>query len=239
MNLTRITMLSVLIALMLGGAISQAPQRGTGLVYSASGQPLEGVWVQELGTWNGTRTKADAVFSFGLGKPETLLLAKDGFQPRIVTTSGTERPGELRVIMEPSHEASLSIGSCKRQWPGPLRELEIRRAAQLRVTRGGDVDFRGYSATYVKDRTPFSLSSMTGMHVSGLTPTPDWVAGLSGLSVRSIKCGGFEWIDLRGVSALGLESRWVGYSFGHLEYSKVPGNAARVFDAAIDNGCCR
>lgn len=79
---------------------------------------------------------------------------------------------------------------------------------------------------------------MTGVHVGGLTPAPAWVGGLSGFSVGTIGCGGVQWIDLRGSSAGGLESRWVGYGLSFLQYSKVPPDAARAFDRAIEGGCC-
>lgn len=164
---------------------------------------------------------------------------KDGFRPEIRSVTGSEGTTELNVPLEPESGVSPSLRSCRSQRPGPLRELELGSARGLELKRGGDVDFTGYAAKYKANGSVASLTSMTGIHVSGLTPTPDWVAGLSAFTVRAVRCGGFQWIDLRGVSAGGLQSRWIGYAFGHVEYSKVPLGAARRFDDAIDRGCCR
>jgi hypothetical protein len=222
-------------------AIALLAQRlGSGTARSTTGEPLEHVWVQELGAWSGALTTADGVFAFTLGKPATLLLSKDGFRPEIRLTAGTEKQGELTVVMQPAPDASLKLPSCERQGAGPLRELKLGTTGKLHVKSGGGADFVGYSATYAKNRaTAAVLSSMTGIHVAGLTPTPDWVRGLSSFTLRTIECGGVQWTDLRGVSETGLQSRWVGYSLSHLEYSKVSPEAARAFDSAIDNGCCR
>jgi len=107
------------------------------------------------------------------------------------------------------------------------------------MKRWHGVESHGYYARYERDGFVAELSSETGVHVGGLSPRPAWVAGLSSFTIRSLRCGGEQWIDLRGVTETGLEStRWVG-GIGFVEYSKVPGPVARAFDKAIDNGCCR
>ena len=99
--------------------------------------------------------------------------------------------------------------------------------------------FFGYDATYDHGGSRWHLSSNTGIYVRGLTPQPDWVAGLLSLTVRSLRCGEDQWVDLRGVSDAGMKSRWIGYAFSHVEYSKVPPQVASVFDKAIDRASCK
>jgi hypothetical protein len=190
----------LIVPLALLATLLQAQQLGKGTVRSSTGATLDRVWVQELGSWNGSPTKADGGFAFPLGKPATLLLARDGFRPEILLTTGIETDGEIRVVMRREPDA-LSLGSCKQQESGPLPELELAKTVNVQVKRGGDVDFVGYTATYTKNgEAAATLGSMTGLHIGGLTPTPDWVRGLSSFTVRSIKCGEVHWIDLRGVS---------------------------------------
>jgi len=167
-----------------------------------------------------------------------LLFAKDGFRPQVVLTTGSQ--SERTVVMQPETEVSLALPSCREHSTEAFPELELAKTPRIGVRRGGDVDFRGYAATYTKNPAVVEvLGSMTGIHVGGLNPTPDWVKGLSSLTVRSIRCGGMQWIDLRGVSEGGLlQSRWVGYGQGHVDYSKVSREAALAFDHAIDHGCC-
>ena len=118
-----------------------------------------------------------------------------------------------------------------------LPELEVKKTPQVHLTRGRDVEFVTYIATFTKSGE--ELASMTGIHAGGLTPAPDWVKGLSSFTVRGIDCGDVQWIDLRGASEGGLRSRWVGYAFSSAQYSRVAEEAAQAFDRAIDNGCCR
>jgi len=210
-----------------------------GVIRSTDGAVLKLVWVQELGTWNGRLTDADGQFQFPAGKPATLLFDKDGFRPEIRLTTGSEGPDDMSVVLEPEARAALNLRSCRRRGGCPFCELELAKAPGLQIARGGDVDFAAYYATYKRGGFFGELGSMTGVHVGGLTPTPAWVAGLSSFTVRSLRCGGDQWIDLRGVSPQGLESRWVGYAVGHVEYSNVPTPVARIFDKAIDGGCCR
>jgi hypothetical protein len=236
MQRKRLSLVGLIAPTMLVASLLSAESLGKGTVKSMSGVPLAQVWVQELGTWRGSLTKADGAFMFLLGKPATLLLAKDGFRPEIISTTGTETDGELSVLLHPESEM-VNLRRCRRQRHGSLPELELGRTPQVHVKRGGDVDFTAYAATYTTSGEV--LRSMTGLHVAGLTPTPDWAKGLSSFTVRSIKCGGVQWIDLRGVSSDGLRSRWVGWAASHLEYSKVSKSAALAFDRAIDHGCCR
>jgi hypothetical protein len=236
---TRLSLATVVACMLLAASLLPAETRGRGTVRSPIGAPLPGVWVQELGARDGAPTNTDGVFTFPLGKPVALLLAKDGFRPEIVRATGTERDNELNVVMRPEPDA-LSLPSCKGRGQPVLPELELAKSPRVQVKRGGEVDFIGYTATYHKNgRAPAMLESMTGIHVGAPAPLPHWVEGLSSLIVRSIRCGGVQWIDLRGVSNGGLRSRWVGYGQSYVAYSKVPTEAANIFDRAIDNGCCR
>jgi len=71
-----------------------------------------------------------------------------------------------------------------------------------------------------------------------MTPTRDWVAGLKSPPVGSLTCGGNQWFDLRGVTDSGLQSRWLGGLDSEVVYSKIPTSVAKIFDKAIDKGCC-
>lgn len=211
-----------------------------GVVQSVDGVPLKLVWVQELGVWRGHLTEADGRFTYPAGKRAALLFVKEGFRPEIRMTTASEAPGELSVVLTPEQEPARSLPLCYRHGrDATIHEFEVARVRGLKVIRCRDVDYVEYSATYTGGGSVARLSSMTGILVGGLTPTPEWVTGLRSLTVRSIKCGYDGWFDLRGVSAEGLESRWVGYSFAHVEYSKIPWAIARYFDKAIDKGCCR
>ena len=210
----------------------------TGEVRSSEGSPLTQVWVQPLGSWEGSLTKADGEFLLPSGK-STLLFLKDGFRPEIRALTGSENSGDVSVVLEPEPKAALTLRPCRRQGGNPLAELEPASTRGVHLKRGGDVDFGAYDATYSYGGSIWDCGSMTGIHVQGLTPSPAWVAGVSSLTVRSLKCGDYQWFDLRGTSAEGRISRWIGYSFSHVEYSKVPPEVSRVFDKAIDTGCCR
>jgi hypothetical protein len=214
------------------------PSRHVGTVRSPSGAYLGNVWVQKLGERRGVWTAPDGQFQFRAGTGDVFLFAKDGFRPLLWTTSGFEGRREVSVTLEPETKVALSLGSCRRQGPNPIRELQIASARGVRVTPGWGVDYKDYEATYESGGRVESLSSMTGLHAGG-GPSPEWVKGLSSFHLQSVGCGGFQWFDLRGSSAGGLASRWVAYSFGFVEYSKVSIEAAHVFDKAIDLGCCR
>jgi len=220
--------------------MAEAPDKvQSGVVRSTDGGHLSQVWVQELGTWRGRPTEADGRFQFPGGKPITLLFYKDGFRPQIRVTTGAEDADGLSVVLEREASAALILRSCGRQRGCPLCEIELSRVRGLRMKRWHGVESHGYYARYERDGFVAELSSETGVHVGGLSPRPAWVAGLSSFTIRSLRCGGEQWIDLRGVTETGLEStRWVG-GIGFVEYSKVPGPVARAFDKAIDNGCCR
>jgi hypothetical protein len=220
-------------------APAQVPENTqSGVVRSTDGRLLEQVWVQELGASWGRGTEADGRFEFPGGKPATLLLFKGGFRPQIRLTTGSEGLDGTSVVIEPEPRAALNLRSCGRH-VGLLPELRPARVPGLQLRRAGDVDFAGYYATYKHDGVLGDLSSMTGIHVGGETPTPDWVAGLSSFTVRSLMCGGDQWFDLRGATETGLQSRWIGEGGSHVEYSKVPAPVAKVLDKALDNGCCR
>jgi hypothetical protein len=220
-------------------SIAQAPKPArAGLVRSSDGSPLNQVWVQHIGAWGGSLTKADGRFLLPTGK-STLLFVKDGFRPEIRVITSSEDNGGLSVVLEPEPKAAVILPSCKLQGGSPLLELQPARFRGVQLKRGGDVDFGAYDATYRYGGSVWDFRSMTGIHVQGVIPTPEWAAGLSSFTVRSLKCGDYQWFDLRGTSASGHESRWVGYSCSHVEYSNVPSPVARVFDKAIDNGCCR
>jgi hypothetical protein len=226
-----------------GGFVSSAPAQAPeniqpGVVRSIDGRLLDQVWVQELGTWRGRNTEANGRFGFPGGKPATLLFFKGGFRPLIRATTGSEGLDGISVVLEPEPRAALNLRSCRRH-VGLLPELQPARVPGLQLRRAGDVDFAGYYATYKHDGFLGELSSMTGIHVGGETPTPEWVAGLSSFTVRSLTCGGDQWFDLRGATETGLESRWIGEGGSHVEYSKVPAPVAKVLDKALDNGCCR
>lgn len=209
----------------------------TGVVRSPVGRPITQVWVQQLGAWSGSFTKADGRFMFAAGT-STLLFVRDGFQPEIRLVTGADDDRELSVVLEPEQAAALTLRSCG-LLGAALREIEPAKVRGLKLKHGGDVDFTAYAADYSYGRSVWHLTSMTGIHAGGLTPTPDWVAGISSFTVRSLKCGGEQWFDLRGASVEGRESRWVSEGLSHVEYSNVPTPVARVFDKAIDNGCCR
>lgn len=185
-------------------------------------------------------TNADGVFAFDPEKSATLLLAKDGFLPELVHTNSAESGGRINVVMRPETEPSLILPSCGQGRGEVFRELELAKRRSIRVTRGGDVDYICYSATYRAKGLTAVLGSSAGIYISGLAPSPEWLRGLSSLSLRSINCGGKQWIDLRGVSeGSGQESRWIGYAMSYVEYSNLPTEAARAFDIAIERGCCR
>jgi hypothetical protein len=218
-------------------------QRTTGVVRSADGPALGNVWVQELGEWNGSLSKADdGLFRFTSGRPSRLLFTKEGFRSQIRVTTGFERPEELSVLLALESDSRRVLPSCKNQKEQEsstsLRELKLKRTHDIQLKKGGDVDFVGYAATYTIDGIVASLASMTGIHVAGLSPNPDWTKGITEFTVSNFTCGGYQWIDLRGTSEDGLQSRWVGYALSYVEYSKVPSEAARAFDDAIDSGCC-
>jgi len=216
--------------------VALAQSSGFGTVNMAHGEGVSGVWVQELGSWRGELTKADGAFHFPRGRATTLLFVKDGLQPQVRQVTGGE--GELNLVMQPTSGSSISLGTCEQQSRAQLPEIELARNHGIRIRRGGDVDFVAYAATYTAKGASAVLTSMTGIHVAGLTPEPGWVVGLSQFTVGSITCGGVQWIDLRGTSGSGLESRWIGYGLSHLAYSKVPTEAAHAFDRAIERGCC-
>src|SRR5215470_9421549 len=60
-----------------------------GVVRSANGEPLDRVWVQQLGTWRGGPTLAGR-FEFPTSKSVTLLLVRDGFEPQVRVVSASE-----------------------------------------------------------------------------------------------------------------------------------------------------
>jgi len=140
--------------------------------------------------------------------------------------------------MLPLSGTAAKLGLCQRQGGGFLVEIEPAMAHKLDLKRGGDVDFVAYVATYRSRAVAAKLSSMTGLHVSGLRPAAEWIDSISALTVQSLSCGDVQWIDLRGISGAGLESRWLGYPHGYVQYSRVTKEAAQVFDSAIDGGCC-
>jgi hypothetical protein len=232
----RLNLARLIAALALVASLLKAETLGKGTVKSPSGAPLGQVWVQELGTWKGSLTKTDGAFMFPLGKPTTLLLTKDDFRPEIISTTGAGTDPELGVVLHPEPNTA-NLRCCMRQRHGLLPEFELGKTSQVEVKHDGGADFVAYTASITT--TGEVLKSVTGLHVAGLTPTPDWAKGLSSLTVRSIKCGGVQWIDLRGVSDDGLGSRWIGWGASQLEYSKVSKKAALLFDRAIDKGCCR
>jgi hypothetical protein len=221
-------------------ASAQAPKTvRTGVVQSVDGVPLKFVWVQELGALRGRLTEADGQFAYPAGRRATLLFVKDGFRPEIRVTGGSEAGGELFVVLQPEDKPARSLPFCYRHGQNTIHELELGGVRGVQVRRNRDADYVEYSATYDYGGRVVRLSSMSGIHVAGLTPTTEWLRGLESLTVRSLRVGDDQWFDLRGTSAEGLESRWVGYAFAHVEYSRVPPPVARVFDKAIDNGCCR
>jgi hypothetical protein len=209
---------------------------GVGTINTQTGEPLSHVWVQEIGSWNGSLTKGDGIFLFHIGTPVTLMFAKDGFRPQVREVTGTDN--ELNVVMTPAAGRSARLGDCNRRSDVTFPEIRVAKTHGILLKRETGTDFVGYTATYRSKRVAAVLSSMTGIHVAGLTPTPTWAEGLSRFTVGSLTCGGVQWIDLRGFSGEGLESRWIGYGLGHLEYSKAPAEAARAFDSAIERGCC-
>jgi hypothetical protein len=210
----------------------------TGVVRSSEGSPLDQVWVERLGAGssNGSVTKADGLFQFPTGK-HTLLFYRDGYRPEVRVVSGSQDSGDLSVILQPEPKAALTLRLCGRKGV-PIRELEPAGVHGLHVKRSHDVDFVSYDAAYSYGGSEWYLSSMTGVHVGGMIPRPEWARELSSFTVRTLKCGDYQWYDLRGISPQGLESRWLG-SVGYVEYSNVPPPVARVFDKAIDHGCCR
>jgi hypothetical protein len=220
-------------------AFAQAAEKvGSSVVRSTDGGILSQVWVQELGARRGRLIGPDGRFQFTVGKPVTLLFYKGGFRPQIRVTTGSEGTDDLSVLLDHEAVAAVSLRFCRRQRGCPLCEIEPFKVPGLRIKRIHNIEYDGYDATYRHGGSCGVLSSVTGVHVGGLSPTPAWVAGLSSFTVRSVRCGGEQWFDLRGVTEAGLESRWVGGA-GYVEYSKVPGPVARAFDKAIDNGCCR
>lgn len=220
-------------------AFAQGPEKvRSGVVRSTDGGTLSKVWVQELGTWRGRFTEADGSFQFAGGKAVTLLFDKDGFRPQIRLTTGSEGADELSVVMVHEVSGALNLRSCRRQREFSLCEIELPKVPGLRIERWHGVESHGYNAKYKQDGFLGELTSETGVHVGGMSPKPEWVAGLSSFTVRSLRCGCETRFDLRGTTQAGLQSRWVG-GFGFVEYSKVPGAVARAFDKAIDNGCCR
>ena len=219
-------------------AVAQAPRPAHwGVVRSTDGRLLAKVWVQELGARRGRETEAGGDFDLPVRKPASLLFFKPGFRPQIRVTTGSEGIEGLTVVLEPEARADLNLRPCTgHRWPLP--ELRAAKVRGLEVRRGRNIEYASYDATYKYGGSVRYLSSRTGIHQSCLTPTPGWVAGLSSFTVRSLSCGGDQWFDLHGVTETGLESRWVGDGGGCVEYSKVPALVARVFDQAIDNGCC-
>ena len=212
----------------------EAGDIGTGMVRSEDGAPLRLVWVQELGPRLGRLTESDGRFTFTAGKPVSLLLYKDGFRPQVIAVSGSEERSGLSVVLAADPKPNLVLRSCK-GGTALIPEIEPAGMGGVRLRRGGDADFSSYTATYMYGGSEWNFSSMTGAHVDGIAPGPEWVAGLSSFTVRSLKCARAYWFDLRGVTADGLESRWLGY-IGFVEYSKVPPAVARMFDKAIDTG---
>jgi hypothetical protein len=192
-----------------------------------------------LGTWSGRATGADGQFQFSAGKPVTLLFVKDGFRPDLRAIAYPEDIGDVSVVLEPEGRAALNLPLCGRHGSIPLRELEPgpARGISLRHSSGGD--YIRYHASYIYRGSEVYFESMTGIYAGGLTPTPEWAAGLSSFTVRSLSFGGDQWFDLRGTTQQGLQSRWVGYAGTHVAYSKIPAPVARLFDKAIDNECCR
>ena len=194
--------------------------------------------VQELGASRGRDADSSGQFQFPRGKPVTILFLKDGFSPQIRMISGSEDLNSLSVVLEPESKTALKLRSCRRErWLLP--ELDPAKVRGLQFRRHPNIEYASYSATYKYGGSVAYLSSMTGIHVGGLTPTPEWVAGLSAFTVRSLMCGGTQWFDLRGATDTALQSRWVGTAGSHVECSKVPAPVAQVLDKAIDNGCCR
>lgn len=68
----------------------------------------------------------------------------------------------------------------------PLLSAEIPGSGMVRSANGTPLE-----QVWVQELGEV-LGSMTGLHVSGLTPEPKWVEGLSSLTVRSIHCGGVQ-----------------------------------------------
>lgn len=210
-----------------------------GTVRSVGGEPLKLVWVQELGSWNGSLTKADGRFLLPSGKATTLLFDKPGYRPKLRTLGGSEAQADWSITLEPEGQAALDLRSCQPVRSGSIHQIKLAPVRGLKIKRGREVDFAAFSAMFTYQGAVAYISGSNGIHVAGMTPTPDWSDGVSSLSVQSVKCGGDYWFDLRGSSPGGLESRWVGYAFAHVEYSKVAAPVARVLDKSIDGGCCR
>jgi hypothetical protein len=211
---------------------------GRVVVRSIDGKAVSGVWALQLGSEFGHTTESDGRFDFPPGEvPVTLMFFKDGFRPELRVIDPSEIIDGLVVTLEAETTAVLTVRSCGRH-KSVLREWEPAKVHGLELRRGGDVDFTGYYGTYDYQGSKAYLSSETGVHMSGLTPRPEWFAGLSSFTIRSITCGDEQWFDLRGSTEKGLRSRWVGHPASHIEYSKVPAQLADIFDRAIDKGCC-
>jgi hypothetical protein len=221
------------------GLAQVAYSQGSGVVLSADGRPLPGVWVQELGARTGYLTGADGGFSFPAGKSFVMLFYKQGLRPEVRDISASDAGSNLSVVLRPESAATLNLRLCRRQTANPIHQLEIARVQGIRLRRAGDVDFASYSGAFRFNGAVSYISGMSGVHVGGLTPTPDWARGISSVTIRSFWCGEDGWLDLRGKSAGGGESRWIGYPFAFVEYSNVPSPVANLFDKAIDHGCCR
>jgi hypothetical protein len=236
---------SVLGAILVPGRIeingfAQSDESPTyGYVRSADGTVLGQVWVQELGKPRGCFSGVSGEFQLSMKRAVTLLFVKDGFRPALRTITSTKEDGQISVVLDPEPSAALKLPLCQRHGIIPIREVVSKNMRHIILTPGKNVDFSSYVAYYEHKGSELYFASMAGVHVAGETPTPEWVAGVTSLSVRSMKCGDSLGFDLRGSTGLGVASRWIGLPGSHVEYSRIPSSVARIFDEAIDGGCCR
>lgn len=208
----------------------------TGVVESASGKPIGGVWVLNLMP-RGGRVETASDGSFRIEKPSGRLLFNHPlYAPEFVLVR-PEQPLPMKIVLRPRTSTEWKLPACTGirfgdQARGKLIRLKIARSFQVFKSRDADYDL----ITVVERRSQAILRFWRIGHSAGM-PEFDWYDQLVILSTRPLTLAGREGFDVRGTASDGKVSRWVGTFYTHVVYSKVPADIAVKFDRIIDSAC--
>jgi len=234
MPIQRVVYLTVMFAVSLRGGISVTVRSTVGeAVMDVSVRDLTGCSGYGKTTSNGTLLLSDC-------QHMVLLLTRKGYRPAVQVVDAGVVDRNLVVTLEPDNGTGWTAPVCGRPGPGvPMKTIELKPPRGVRFKRFGDVDFSGYKIDFQEGKHADNLVSMSGTHASDGSPSSFWMMGLTQFEARSFHCGEFDGIDIRGFSPDGKQSRWVGYFYSFVEYSRVSKEAADFFDRIISQACCR
>lgn len=206
----------------------------TGRVETDGGLPVAAVRVTDLLSGRFVATSSPTGdFSSAHPAPLVLLLERPEYAPaiRIVQPPSTH----VAIRMRPDSAAGWTVPPCRGAGAaaGPR---EIRFRWPRGVKRLIDADFHGFEYSY-PSRGTARLESMTGTSASRNYPPAAWVRGLNHLTVRRVALGSLYGLDIRGQTADGSYSRWLGYFYSFAAYSRAPKNASTAFDRIMESAC--